>query len=593
MKNLLIVTRKVDINDDILGFFHDWINAFASVCDHVTVICLSQGEHTLEKNVKVLSLGKEKGTKKITQLFRFFNLITRERANYDAVLVHTSPLYVVLGGYLWRMWGKKIALWYAHGSTPLMLKIANNICDIAFTSTPEGYRLKSEKKRIVGQGIDVDKFKPSNDIKYNNPVQAITVGRISPSKNLEIIIDALAILQKKGEVVPHVTILGDIGLPSQRTYKESLQKKVTEANLEKYISFKGAVANKDLPDILRGADFFLHTGMTGSLDKASLEAMATALPILTCNEAVASILGELAERLTYAPNDAAQLAEKIKKMSALDPAERRTLGSALRNIVVADHALPQLIEKITDQIFNVPDIASHFDRGASADEGYENVRWHKNSQSSSGYQMTETTIKNLVVPHILKSRSCLEVGAGPGTWSKYLLAANPKLDYTILDISSEMINVARKELSSLYPQVVYENKDFLSYTSSREYDFFFSSRALEYIDDKKKAVEIIYRSLASGGRGFIITKMPHYTRLRLAGRWVPSHHRGQIEPYLLTQMLQAQGCVDISVYPVTLVMPRVKSARMNRMLFSLWRMTIMMWPKEYFTESYGVMFKKP
>ena len=55
---LLILTQKVDINDDILGFFHRWIEEFAKRCEKVIVICLQEGRHDLPSNVKVLSLGK-------------------------------------------------------------------------------------------------------------------------------------------------------------------------------------------------------------------------------------------------------------------------------------------------------------------------------------------------------------------------------------------------------------------------------------------------------------------------------------------------------------------------------------------------------
>ena len=57
---ILICTQKVDLNDDILGFFHSWIAEFAKQCEKVTVICLYKGEYDLPGNVKVLSLGKEK-----------------------------------------------------------------------------------------------------------------------------------------------------------------------------------------------------------------------------------------------------------------------------------------------------------------------------------------------------------------------------------------------------------------------------------------------------------------------------------------------------------------------------------------------------
>lgn len=57
---LLIVTQKVDRDDDLLGFFHQWICEFAKHCDFVTVICLEKGEYALPANVRILSLGKER-----------------------------------------------------------------------------------------------------------------------------------------------------------------------------------------------------------------------------------------------------------------------------------------------------------------------------------------------------------------------------------------------------------------------------------------------------------------------------------------------------------------------------------------------------
>ena len=56
---LLIITQTVDINDQILGFFHRWVEEFAKHCEQITVICLEKGIHDLPQNVRVFSLGKE------------------------------------------------------------------------------------------------------------------------------------------------------------------------------------------------------------------------------------------------------------------------------------------------------------------------------------------------------------------------------------------------------------------------------------------------------------------------------------------------------------------------------------------------------
>ena len=113
--NLLILTQKVDKNDAILGFFHSWILEFAKNYEKVTVICLYEGEHNLPNNVKVLSLGKEKGVSKITYLYNFYKFIFQERKNYDKVFVHMNQIYIILGGLFWKLSGKEIGLWYAHG----------------------------------------------------------------------------------------------------------------------------------------------------------------------------------------------------------------------------------------------------------------------------------------------------------------------------------------------------------------------------------------------------------------------------------------------------------------------------------------------
>ena len=136
---LLIITQKVDRNDPILGFFHRWIIEFAKHFESIAVICLFEGEHNLPANVKVLSLGKEEGGARISKtlryIVRFYNYIWRERKNYDAVFVHMNPIYVVLGGVLWRMWKKKISLWYTHKSVDLKLRAAEKFVHFIFTAS--------------------------------------------------------------------------------------------------------------------------------------------------------------------------------------------------------------------------------------------------------------------------------------------------------------------------------------------------------------------------------------------------------------------------------------------------------------------------
>ncbi|MBI4160657.1 MAG: glycosyltransferase, partial [Candidatus Yanofskybacteria bacterium] len=83
-----------------------------------------------------------------------------------------------------------------------------------------------------------------------------------------------------------------------------------------------------------------------------LEAMACGLPILTCNEAYENILGKYRELLMYPKKDFETLADKIKHMIGLENAERGEVSSYLREIVVRDHNLEGLINKITRILFD-------------------------------------------------------------------------------------------------------------------------------------------------------------------------------------------------------------------------------------------------
>jgi glycosyltransferase involved in cell wall biosynthesis len=340
---LLIITQKMDKNDSVLGFMHGWVLEFARKVDLLTVICLEKGEVDLPQNVTVLSLGKEQGASKIKYLFNFVRYIVSKRNEYDAVWVHMNQVYVVLGGLFWRIFGKTIGLWYAHGYVPFSLRFAEKMTHIVFTSTESGFRLHSEKTRVIGQGINTREFFPATSLPLE--FKAITVGRISPIKDYETLIEAVAILKRRGVVVD-VDVVGGPGLSEQKLYLQKLKEYAVEKGVGGKIHFIGAVSNAKILPYLHEASVFVNTSHTGSLDKAGLEAMATGLPVLTCNEAYESVFGEYAELLMFAKKDAEMLAEKLALLYRMDAAARAQLSVSMREIVKQGHSLEQFVEKI-------------------------------------------------------------------------------------------------------------------------------------------------------------------------------------------------------------------------------------------------------
>jgi glycosyltransferase involved in cell wall biosynthesis len=175
----------------------------------------------------------------------------------------------------------------------------------------------------------------------------ITVGRISPVKNLEVLIEAARILAyERGRRDFVVEIYGDIGLTAQADYLKKLKAMVLHKDLDGFVHFKSSVPHSAVVPIYQSASVFVNLSSTGSLDKAVLEAMACEVLILTSNEAFAETLAPFSELCFLNTLNASALAEKLILLLALKPADRLALTANLRRIVLEHHSLEKLARTI-------------------------------------------------------------------------------------------------------------------------------------------------------------------------------------------------------------------------------------------------------
>jgi glycosyltransferase involved in cell wall biosynthesis len=337
---LLIITQKVDRNDPVLGFFHRWIVEFAKHCEEVTAICLMKGVYELPANVRVISLGKEEGESRPKYLRRFYGAIWRERSRYDAVFVHMNQVYVILGSLIWKLLGKRVFLWYTHTSVTLSLRIAVALVNRALTASKESLRIWSKKVTVLGHGIDTAIFSPENK-QLIDSMSIVTVGRISPVKRYEILIDAFSEL--RNEISMYLDIAGAPATESDREYLASLRALAKERGVSDRVRFKGAVRHDEIPALLRASDIFVNMSRTGSIDKAVLEAMSCGIPAVTSNVAFKEILSPYG--LFFKDGDVHELARILGSLVG----SRETLpelGAELRSLVLQNHDLSRLVPKI-------------------------------------------------------------------------------------------------------------------------------------------------------------------------------------------------------------------------------------------------------
>jgi len=367
---LLFITQKVDKNDDLLGVYHEWIKKLALEFEVVNVICLYKGEYDLPFNVKIHSLGKEEYFRKrcnllggvcdgkrshfeekifsrIKYVIRFYKYVWSLRNEYDSVFVHMNPEYLILAGPLWRFWGKKVSLWYAHFLDSLKLRIAVLFTNKVITSIKEAFPFNTRKLVVLQQGIDVHRFTPKEiSTPSEDKIKILFVGRISPVKNLHILVKAFSLLVKKY----HNLHLDIVGGPTEKDkdYLQRIKEQVKAFELGEKILFVGNVPNTQTPEIYNSNDIFVNLTKAGCFDKTTLEAMSSGLVVLVSNDAFNNIFDvNLREKLMFKEGDAFDLSSKMENLINLPKEDMMVIKKEMRDIIVKKHSLDSLMDKLS------------------------------------------------------------------------------------------------------------------------------------------------------------------------------------------------------------------------------------------------------
>jgi glycosyltransferase involved in cell wall biosynthesis len=354
--NLLLFNLKTDIDDSILGFTTGWINALARHCGRIYVITMQKGRVAVAENVEVYSLGKERDFSKAKRALWFYRHLfyILKKDKIDVCFAHMAPKFALLAGLIMKIKKIPIVLWYAHSSTGFILRLVHLLIENVVTSSPEGFRIKSKKVIVTGQGIDASLFVPARKKTGFDYKRILTIGRLSPIKNHETLVSAIDLLVKeKGVDNIKVIIVGGTPEGKSKHYEIKLKRKVLNLKLSNYIKFVGNVPFINTVAYYQKGDIFVNLSDTDSIDKAILEAMACGCIPITSNRSFAAVFGKFKELLIVPKDSSRLLAEKILKISCIPNREKDTLRKSLRQIVVDHHNLDQLSVKLMEVFKNI------------------------------------------------------------------------------------------------------------------------------------------------------------------------------------------------------------------------------------------------
>lgn len=332
---LLITTQAVDRDDPVLGFFHGWLVEFSTHFESIEVICLREGTHQLPKNVHVYSLGKEHGVSTFGHILRFYKYLWQLRKKTDAIFSHMNPHYIVLGGFIWRVWGKPMFFWRNHAKMNVMTWIAAQFSKNVFYTSPYACTARFKHAVQMPVGIDTKTFYEHTEIQRDKKT-ILFLGRLSPVKQPELFLDAVKELTDY-----KVLVYGDD--PSRSgSYGDRLRNRAG-ANT----TFYGFVVNTKTPEVYSSSEIYVNLTPKGSMDKAILEAAACGALILVSND---SLKDSIPSDLFLAVATPETIRERIKFLEVLDQEKKDVYRKLLRELVKREHSLERLGQMLSKHI---------------------------------------------------------------------------------------------------------------------------------------------------------------------------------------------------------------------------------------------------
>lgn len=202
--------------------------------------------------------------------------------------------------------------------------------------------LPSAAIEVIPNGVDLEVFHPAQateELSKDKPADArgpssvsrfkmeastlhlLTVGRLSATKRLPLLIDAISILRSQG-CTAHLTVVGGGALEPQ------LRRLLGERNLRDAVTLLGRRGAEEMPPLYRQHDVYVSATAQEGMSNAMLEAMASGLPIVTTRcEGVEELISD--NGVVVESQEPADLAQAIRRVAG-DSARFLSMSVAAR-----------------------------------------------------------------------------------------------------------------------------------------------------------------------------------------------------------------------------------------------------------------------
>lgn len=191
---------------------------------------------------------------------------------------------------------------------------------------------------VIPCGVDIGHFTPRGDDgpdhAADRPMRVMVVGRLVPRKGVELAIEALGILARRGRTDVELVVVGGSGdgaSGSDDPEARRVMDAARAAGVADRVRLHGRVSQADMPAVMRTADVVVCAPWYEPFGIVPLEAMASGVPVVA--SAVGGLTDSVVDGVTgilVPPRDPAAIADALGELLA-DPARRRLLGRAGRD----------------------------------------------------------------------------------------------------------------------------------------------------------------------------------------------------------------------------------------------------------------------
>ena len=335
MAKIVFITQVVDPSDPNLGATHAKISALARRVDDVVVLCDRGSAKSLPGNCRVRTFG---AGRRPQRAYRFLTAIAAELGERPlAVVAHMIPLYVVAAAPLVRPRRVPLLLWYSHWRSHLVLRAAVAACTEVVTVDERSFPLRSPKVHGIGHGIDLDEFQcQPTSATPGGPLRVISVGRYTPPKKLEELIEGVRLARERGVDV-RIDLHGTTGAPRLEAYKRELETLVTRSGYADFATVGGPIPRTEMPAAYAGADVVASNFF--SPDKVVLEACSSCRPVLASQQTFDRLFAGIEPPLSFERGRPETFADRIEALAQLDDEARYAIGRKLRDRVRRHHSV--------------------------------------------------------------------------------------------------------------------------------------------------------------------------------------------------------------------------------------------------------------